>query len=148
MEAAKRLMLNPEMILGPLRQLDKAEESERGRRMEAAHAAETELKRLRAEEERVLDAYRTGVISPARLGQQLEKIKTKRAALALQPSDAQLLESLPIEQVETAVSDYCAQAADSPARGGPLDSGVPGPLGSSRIGFRSSGEPLVATESS
>jgi site-specific DNA recombinase len=116
MEATKKLMLNPEMILGPLRQLDEAEERERGRQTEAAHAAEAELRRLQVEEERVLDAYRTGVISPAQLGHQLEKIKAKRATLALQHSDSQPSQSLPLEQVETAVSNYCAQATENLAR--------------------------------
>jgi hypothetical protein len=104
------------MILGPLRQLDEAEECERGRQTDAARAAEAELNRLQVEEERVLDAYRTGVISPAQLGHQLEKIKAKRATLALQRSDSQPSQSLPLEQVETAVSDYCAQATVNLAR--------------------------------
>ncbi len=110
-EAVTALMLNPDLILEPLRQLDQAEARERGNRIEAARESEIEAKRVNTEEERLLEAYRTGIISPAQLGLQLEKLKARRAVLDLNRSDAKPEENLPPKQIENAVADYCAEAA-------------------------------------
>lgn len=110
-EAVRNVVLHPEVILEPLRQLDQAEARERTNRARAAQGAESELKLLQLQESRVLDAYRTGVISPEQLAQQLQKIKSRRATLDLQRSEASQLERLPAEQVKKGVTDYCAEAA-------------------------------------
>ncbi len=114
-EAVKRsvenVILNPSTIMAPYRQLEKADATERKQREETAPMIESELKRLDTEEERVLEAYRTGIISPAQLGQQLEKIKTRRTALQVQGSELQPKQPVLAEQVERAVTDYCAEAA-------------------------------------
>jgi site-specific DNA recombinase len=112
-EAVKALMLNPDMILKPRRELDEAEARERAHLLTAAQAAEAELSRLKVEEERILDAYRTGVITPAQLGHQLEKLKTRRAALELEQSNLRSEDVADPEQVERAVLDYCTEAASS-----------------------------------
>ena len=68
-------------------------------------------KRLAAEEERILEAYRTSIISPLQLGQQLEKLKARRSAIEAQRAELQSEKILPREQVEKAVTDYCEEAA-------------------------------------
>jgi hypothetical protein len=98
------------VILAPLRRLEKAEARERTERQKTNQTAETGLKRLAIEEERILDAYRTGVISPAQLSQQLEAVKVRRNAIAVQQTELQTEHAQPEKARET-VSDYCADAA-------------------------------------
>lgn len=112
-EAVRELMMNPDVILDPLRQLDEAEARERGSRAEISRESEVETNRLNTEEERILEAYRTGVISPAQLGHQLEKLKARQAVLDLRRSETQgqHKDALPVEQVEYGITEYCAEAA-------------------------------------
>jgi hypothetical protein len=104
------VILKPEVILRPLRQLDRAEARERRQRKEAAKDVESALARLKAEEGRILEAYRTEIITPAQLGQQLEIVKARRAALELQRSEVHREPTVPPEQTEKAVADYCIEA--------------------------------------
>lgn len=111
MEAVRRFVITPEVILKPLRQLRNAEVQENHERTRAAKSAQTMLTRLKAEEERVLEAYRTGVITPAQLGQQLETIKTRRSGLDSQTSEVTL--EIPLVDTEKAITEYCAEAANN-----------------------------------
>lgn len=111
--AVERILLNPNVIMEPLRRLDQAEAQEAKLRNSAAHEAEQEAKRLAHEERRVLDAYRTGIISPGQLAQQLEQLKSRRATIELQRSESATVAAAPTEQVEKAVADYCAEAASN-----------------------------------
>src|SRR6185503_7164064 len=72
---------------------------------------EQESKRLQAEEQRVLDAYRIGILSPKQLGEQLEKLKSRRAALDLERAEVEKQATASPEKRVTAVRDYCAEAA-------------------------------------
>ena len=114
-EAVKRavaeIILKPAVILEPLRQLEAAHVHEAKQKKETAVDIEQEEKRLAAEEERILEAYRTSIISPLQLGQQLEKLKARRAVLDLQRSEVESEATMPPKQVEQAVMDYCAEAA-------------------------------------
>jgi site-specific DNA recombinase len=110
-DAIKTLMLNPDVIIEPLRQLDEAEERQRGHQVEASHEIEVESNRLKAEEDRIFEAYRTGIISPSQLGQQLEQLKARKTVLDLRRSDIQPKENFPSEQVGKAVEEYCAEAS-------------------------------------
>jgi hypothetical protein len=60
------------VILKPLRELDAADVSDKSRLDKLAIEIEQEIRMIEAEEERILDAYRTEIISPAQLGQQLQ----------------------------------------------------------------------------
>jgi len=112
-QAVRRVILNPALILDPLRKLDKAAAAEQKRARDVGQATERELKRLAAEEERMLAAYRTAIITPAQLGQQLEKVNARRAALEVQLTELQTEPVIPTEQAEKAVTDYCAEAAQN-----------------------------------
>ena len=109
--AIREIMLNPSVILEPLRQLDQAEERDSKHRQSASHEMDREAKRIDVEEQRVLDAYRTNIISPAQLGQQLEGLKSRRATIELERSTLEGQDSIPQEQIERALSVYCADAA-------------------------------------
>lgn len=110
-KAVSQVMLTPNTILEPLRQMEdlKAEEQEQQRAMAAK--ASREMERLTREEGRILEAYRTGVISPAQLGQQLESLKAERDAFVTQQAELSKNPNISPEQVGGAVVDYCAEAA-------------------------------------
>jgi site-specific DNA recombinase len=112
-EAVQRIILKPEMILGPLRELDAAAASDKARLDKLAIEIEREIGMIDAEEERILEAYRTEIISPAQLGQQLQKLKSRRAAVEAQRLEMQPTSSGSPEQVEAAVNDYCGEAAQN-----------------------------------
>src|ERR1035437_2824950 len=110
--AIGRIMTNPDVILEPLRRLDCAEATEAKMQVGAAERIERNAQRMSAEEQRLLDGYRTGLISPAQLGQQLERLKAGRAALDLERAALAQHPEVPTEQIATAVVDYCAEAAN------------------------------------
>ncbi len=110
-EAVKKVVLNPGVILAPLRQLNEAEEHERNNQQGTPKLIEREVRRLASEEQRLLDAYRTGIITPGQLAQQLEKLKTAQAALQAKHAEIDRIQTRPPEQVEKDVTDYCAEAA-------------------------------------
>jgi hypothetical protein len=112
-QAVGRIMTNPDVILEPLRRLDCAEANEAKTRVGAAERIERNAQRLSAEEQRLLDGYRTGLISPAQLGRQLEKLRAGRAALDLERAALAQHPEVPTEQIKTAVVDYCAEAASN-----------------------------------
>lgn len=110
-DAVKTLMLNPNVILEPLRRLDEAEARERGNQLEASREIEVETNRLKVEEDRILEAYRIGIISPSQLGHQLEQLNARRSVLDVRRSDIQPKENLPSGQVGKVVEEYCAEAS-------------------------------------
>jgi site-specific DNA recombinase len=111
--AVREAMLNPAVILDPLRKLNEAAAHEANDRRQIARAAELEARRLDGEEERIFDAYRAEMISPAQLGQQLEKLKVRRVALDQQRTAVQPQASIPSEQIDKTVTEYCAEAAQN-----------------------------------
>ena len=109
--AVKQAMLNPAMILDPIKKLNQAGALEAQDHRKSVRVAEQEIKRLEAEEQRIFDAYRAEVISPAQLGQQLEKLKVRRAALELKRTSTQPITVY--EHVEKTVAEYCSEAAQN-----------------------------------
>lgn len=112
-EAVKALLLNPSTILSQVRELDNAEKQAARQQVKTAQTSAVEIKRIDAEEQRVLEAYRTGILSPAQLAQQLEALKARRAVADVQRSESEFRAALPPEQMEKAVADYCADAAQN-----------------------------------
>jgi hypothetical protein len=111
--AVRETVLKPDVILAPLRTLDRAEAREKAQQNDIAAEVEKESKQIEIEEQRILDAYRISIISPAQLGQQLEKIRARRTALDLRRVELQQKSSVSPEQVEAEVTDFCAQAAEN-----------------------------------
>ncbi len=94
-----------------MRKLDQAEAFEKAHQQKIASETDKKEKQIEAEEQRILDAYRTATISPAQLGEQLEKLKARRSGLELERAGLEQKNSVQPEQVETGVKDYCAEAA-------------------------------------
>jgi len=109
--ALEKVMLDPKTITEPLQVLNQADARDRQSQQNIAKNIVRETKQLDAEEQRILDAYRQGLISPTHLGQQLEKVTTRRTAIDLKRADIAHAEEMPKEQVEKAIVDYCAEAA-------------------------------------
>jgi site-specific DNA recombinase len=110
MLAISGIMTDPKVILEPLRQIEQGEAAEAKAHLGSEHRLEKEATRLAGEEQRLLDAYRTGLISPAQLGVQLEKIGSSRAALDLERASA-VPPKVPVAHIDKAVTEYCAEAA-------------------------------------
>ena len=109
--ALTNAFVNPDVILNPLHKLDETEAYEARQREDTATIVERESKRIDVEEQRILDAYRAGVISAAQLAGQLEKLKAERVVLNLQQSEVETAIALPLEPMEKSVTEYCAEAA-------------------------------------
>ena len=105
------VLLNPALILGPLKELSRIEKAAAHSKAASIQAAEKENEKLDAEEQRLLDAYRTGLISAAQLGKQLDKLKTRRAAPALTIAQAETPTTASIAETEEAIVDYCTKAS-------------------------------------
>ncbi len=109
-EAVSRIMTNPDVILEPLKELERSEVNQARASLGAQKRVEREERQISVEEKRLLDAYRTGLISPANLGQQLEQLRSRRAVLDLERSTAAQSKTVAPGQVEKAVIDYCEEA--------------------------------------
>jgi len=112
-QAIEQVIQNPSVILDQIRKLDQMESDQARAGLGEAEEVEYESNRVQTEEQRILDAYRTGIISPAQLGQQLEKLKTRRAALEARRATLLVQNPTPPtrEQVTKSVKDYCQEAA-------------------------------------
>lgn len=115
-----KAMLNPSVLLEPLREIEKGEEQERQRLAQDVESAKPELERLAIEEERILEAYRSAILSPAQLAAQLEKIKARRTVLEQQLACASL-DKKQSDDSRQSVSDYCTEAAQNLANFTPED---------------------------
>lgn len=80
MAAVSRVPSNPDLILEPLQRLNDLQLRNDARRSTVSNAAEKTLADLAREEQRVFEAYRAGVITPAQLALQLESIADRRTA--------------------------------------------------------------------
>jgi len=110
-DVVKQIILNPGVILEPISRLREAENAEVKLRRGVDHEIEKEQSRLAKEERRLLDAYRTGIISPSQLGQQLEVLKAKQAALVLRKSELEHASKVTPAEMQRSVGDYCEEAA-------------------------------------
>lgn len=110
-KAVSQVMVAPDVILDPLRQLEDSDATEQEQQRAMAAKVDREMERLTREEDRILEVYRTGIITPAQLGQQLESLKAQRDALVAQQAELHREPSVSPEQVGGAVVDYCAEAA-------------------------------------
>lgn len=109
--AVTKIMTDPDVILEPLVKLDKARREERDDVKDQKAEIESESKRLAVEESRLLEAYRRGIITPVQLGQQLDALKSRTAVLEMSRAELIAAEREPVEEVKSAISDYCATAA-------------------------------------
>jgi site-specific DNA recombinase len=103
-------ILNPDIIVTQVQNHLRAER-------EKAHVAERDdrerdvtLRRLETEEQRVMEAYRLGVLAPAELGRELEKIKVRTNALKLPKGDQ--TERVSDSVIGRQIEEYCGIIAE------------------------------------
>jgi hypothetical protein len=109
--AVAEVMLDPELILGPLRELEASGASVKRQRQRKATEIEREARRVETEEQRLLDAYRLEIISPAQLGSQLEQLKVRKTQIDLKRRQIEQTNTIPLEQAERTIDEYCKEAA-------------------------------------
>lgn len=80
-EAVKEAMLNPKIIINQIRYREENAEVQRSKFRLEVNAIAHELRKVDEEEARVLEAYRTGVLTPAVLGRELEQLGVRRSSL-------------------------------------------------------------------
>jgi site-specific DNA recombinase len=112
-EAITETMLNPGVILDPLRKLDAADAIDTKKQEIQIKAMESELQQIQKEEDRLLEAYRQSIISPAQLGSQIEKLKSRKTAADMTHSQIQPQKHVrSADQIQKDVIDYCSEAAE------------------------------------
>jgi len=107
-----KVMLDPNVILTPLRELEAANAREKKHTQDTLENVERERKRLDDEEQRILDAYRLSIISAEQLKQQLGKVDIRRNKVHSKRAEL-MQDNLPLEHVETTVAEYCGEAAEN-----------------------------------
>lgn len=109
-DAVKMAFIDPSVILDPLRRLNESAAHQAEQCQTATQAIERDSKRLDTEEKRLLEAYRTSIISPSQLGGELERVKAERARLELQRAEHTSGVGIPFGEIEKSVTEYCAEA--------------------------------------
>jgi len=109
--AIEEAVSNPSIILDQVMQLQKRSETNAKNIAGESDNIKRALKNLYAEESRVLEAYRTNIISPAQLGQELEKLQIRKKSLEMRQHH--LMENGKNnsgQAIRRSVIDYCEHA--------------------------------------
>lgn len=111
--AVAEAVLDPSIIFNQAGKLHEREaEDERINCSEEQSVSRT-LERIRKEETRLLEAYRTGIISPTQLGQELEQLKSRRSALEIRSANLRrTTHVLGSNSLLRKLEDYCQVARD------------------------------------
>jgi len=110
-EAVKEAVLNPKLIADQVTAIKERREMDEKTLESECPAIQEALRRIESEESRLLEAYRTGVISPAQLGQELEKINGRKTSLRLREEDTRnRLHGLSATRLAKSISSYCRDA--------------------------------------
>lgn len=110
--AVEEVILNPKLIVDQItrrRETEAAVASKVG--TEKEQIAE-DLRQIEVEESRILEAYRTGVITAAQLGRELEQINARKSGLLTRQAELdEKTEGLSLDEIRESVFDYCKQVA-------------------------------------
>jgi site-specific DNA recombinase len=107
-EAIAQVIMKPNVIKEQLaRRYEQQHTSAKQVRSEAAEI-ERALEQVQIEEDRILEAYRKGVLSAAQLGRALEQINLRRSTLQTRKlSVGKELEPSSLPEAQKSVADYC-----------------------------------------
>jgi site-specific DNA recombinase len=111
--AVSEAVLNPTTILSQVGKL-REQEAENGRTSwQAAQTVERALAQARREEARLFEAYRTGIISPAQLGEELERLKQRQNTLEMRSATLRKPTEGPgNNNLCRSVEEYCQAVAE------------------------------------
>lgn len=107
-------VLDPRIILDQVANLiDRQDKEDRISSIEA-RSVEKALATVRHEESRLLEAYRTGIISPAQLGSELEQLKKRQNALEVREGSLRKLVAGRNggSDARRTIEDYCRNASE------------------------------------
>lgn len=113
--AVWELLTKPDLILAKVASLQKERNEQRDKRVSDNQRVERELDQLRAEEARLLEAYRLGVLSATILGRELEQISSRRNVLESQ-SASNAPVPMSVEVVQERVEKFCSSIASDVQR--------------------------------
>lgn len=110
--AISEAILNPAIILKQIGRLqEQAAKNERNNSQET-QAVKLALDQIRKEEARLLEAYRTGIITPSQLGQELEQLKQRHGSLEVRAVNLQkTAETHGDNNIRRTLKEYCHAAA-------------------------------------
>jgi len=110
--AIQEAVLNPSLIAEQLKKFYKREKTNaQGMRTEIDKIEEA-LRQVQKEESRIIEAYRTGVLSPAQLSRELEQFKVRRGSLEARKAKIATNPDLPdFSLIERSLIEYCEIAA-------------------------------------
>lgn len=111
--AVAEAVLNPATILDQVEKLNKHKVENVRTSSRESQTVQRTLDQLRKEEARLLEAYRTGIISPAQLGQELEQLKQRQGALELRAANLRKDTKAPSDNtIRRSLEEYCQSAAE------------------------------------
>jgi site-specific DNA recombinase len=110
--AIEEAVLNPSLILDQVARRQKQAEQNSAIVLNESAEISRSLRQAQEEESRILEAYRTGVISPAQLGRELEKLQIRKSSLDIRKRNiAENGKVVATSTVRRSVTDYCRQIA-------------------------------------
>lgn len=111
--ALSEAILNPATITKQVEKLHKNEDEKKSASSQEIRNIKRALEQLRKEEARVLEAYRTEIITPLQLGHELEQLKQRRGALEVREAslrnNANAKDS---NSIRRTLEEYCQLAAE------------------------------------
>jgi site-specific DNA recombinase len=110
--AITEAILDPKIILSQVSRLRQSEAEDEQTAGSEAHAVSHALSLIQKEEARLLKAYRTGFITPAQLGRELEQLKQRQSALELRSTSLKN-HTAPTanKRLNRTLEEYCQDAA-------------------------------------
>jgi site-specific DNA recombinase len=110
--AVEEALLRPELLLDQIEKHQATLRREHSRSWNEEREIAAGLERVRREEVRILEAYRKDILSPAQLGEELEKLKARKMALeARREKLAEEGSSAKVLDVRSSAVDYCRKVA-------------------------------------
>jgi len=104
----KEAILNPQVLIGSVSELNQTRIVQADGAERQLADAEKSLRRIEAEENRLLEAYRLGVISAAQLGKELEQLNARRSSVEAEKAAlGDMNRKLPLPVIENSVRGYC-----------------------------------------
>lgn len=107
-KSLREAIMNPKALVENVTTLNRARIAQADAARSEITDVEKPLQKIQGEENRLLEAYRVGIISAGQLGKELEKLNARRSSIEVRK--AALTEStqrLPLSVVERSVHDYC-----------------------------------------
>jgi len=111
--AVAEVVLNPATIFNQATKIHEQEAQNERIRSSDTQTISRALVQARKEEARLLEAYRTGIISPAQLGKELERLKQRQSALEVREESLRKSNEAPgRNNAYRTLEEYCQAAAE------------------------------------